>query len=105
MGGAGKACDWRARRGCVCWLGLSGTVDELGRGSVDRVEPAPTPQSNRKRWPVSDPATVTPEHRLERPAASEVRERSLLDAALDCVISMDDRGRVTYFNASAQQTF
>ena len=54
---------------------------------------------------MSDPASVTPEHRLERPAASEVRERSLLDAALDCVISMDDRGRVTYFNASAQQTF
>ena len=54
---------------------------------------------------MSDPASVTPEHRLERPAASEVRERSLLDAALDCVISMDDRGHVTYFNASAQQTF
>lgn len=81
-----------------------GPLYQLGP-SVDWVEPARTPLSNRKRWPVNDPATVTPEHRLERPVASEVRERSLLDAALDCVISMDDHGRVTYFNASAQQTF
>ena len=54
---------------------------------------------------MSDPATVASEHRLERPAASDVRERSVLDAALDCVIGMDEHGRVTYFNASAQQTF
>jgi PAS domain S-box-containing protein len=35
----------------------------------------------------------------------EVRDRAALDAALDCVICMDDRGRVTYFNESAQLTF
>jgi PAS domain S-box-containing protein len=29
----------------------------------------------------------------------------VLDAALDCVISMDDRGRVSYLNASAERTF
>ena len=28
-----------------------------------------------------------------------------LDAALDCVISTDDRGRVTFFNTSAERTF
>jgi PAS domain S-box-containing protein len=39
------------------------------------------------------------------PAASYVRQRAVLDAALDCVICMDDRGRVTYFNESAQRTF
>jgi PAS domain S-box-containing protein len=35
----------------------------------------------------------------------EVHGRAALDAALDCVICMDDRGRVTYFNESAQRTF
>jgi PAS domain S-box-containing protein len=35
----------------------------------------------------------------------EVLGRAVLDAALDCVICMDEHGRVTYFNASAQRTF
>jgi PAS domain S-box-containing protein len=30
---------------------------------------------------------------------------SILDAALDCAISIDERGRVTYFNAAAERTF
>jgi PAS domain S-box-containing protein len=30
---------------------------------------------------------------------------SILDAALDCAISMDQHGRVTYFNAAAERTF
>jgi PAS domain S-box-containing protein len=33
------------------------------------------------------------------------RQRSALDAALDCVIGIDDHGRVTYFNPSAERTF
>jgi PAS domain S-box-containing protein len=37
--------------------------------------------------------------------AGEVQDRAALDAALDCVICMDDHGRVTYFNESAQRTF
>ncbi|MGA2011277.1 MAG: PAS domain S-box protein [Solirubrobacteraceae bacterium] len=35
----------------------------------------------------------------------EVEARAALDAALDCVICIDGRGRVTYFNESAQRTF
>jgi PAS domain S-box-containing protein len=35
----------------------------------------------------------------------DVQARAALDAALDCVICIDDRGRVTYFNESAQRTF
>lgn len=31
--------------------------------------------------------------------------KQILDAALDCVISIDDRGRVTSFNKSAERTF
>jgi PAS domain S-box-containing protein len=37
--------------------------------------------------------------------AVDVQGRAALDAALDCVICMDDHGRVTYFNESAQRTF
>ncbi len=37
--------------------------------------------------------------------ASDERQRAILDAALDCVISCDDQGHVTYFNTSAERTF
>jgi PAS domain-containing protein len=40
-----------------------------------------------------------------RATASELQDRASLDAALDCVICMDDHGPVTYFNESAQRTF
>ena len=33
------------------------------------------------------------------------RQSAILGAALDCVISIDARGRVTYFNAAAERTF
>jgi PAS domain S-box-containing protein len=38
-------------------------------------------------------------------AAIEGRQRATLDAALDCVISIDTRGLITYFNAAAERTF
>jgi PAS domain S-box-containing protein len=38
-------------------------------------------------------------------AAIERQQRSILEAALDCVISSDETGRVTYFNAAAERTF
>jgi PAS domain S-box-containing protein len=38
-------------------------------------------------------------------AAIEGRQRAVLDAALDCVISMDRGGLITYFNAAAERTF
>jgi PAS domain S-box-containing protein len=43
--------------------------------------------------------------RADELAASEARQRAILEAALDCVIGIDDRGRVTYFNAAAERTF
>ena len=45
------------------------------------------------------------ERRAGRPSVSDARERAILDAALDCVITIDDRGRVTYLNDSAKRTF
>jgi PAS domain S-box-containing protein len=36
---------------------------------------------------------------------SEARKRAILDAALDCVITMDHQGRVLEFNPAAEQTF
>src|SRR5690242_19419700 len=36
---------------------------------------------------------------------SEARKRAILDAALDCVITMDHEGRVLEFNPAAERTF
>ncbi|MEA2422707.1 MAG: hypothetical protein QOF55_1806 [Thermoleophilaceae bacterium] len=36
---------------------------------------------------------------------SEARTRAILEAALDCVVTMDDRGRVVEFNPAAEHTF
>jgi PAS domain S-box-containing protein len=36
---------------------------------------------------------------------SEARKRAVLDSALDCVITMDDQGRVLEFNPAAERTF
>jgi PAS domain S-box-containing protein len=37
--------------------------------------------------------------------ANEARHRAMLDAALDCVMSIDHRGRVLEFNRAAEMTF
>jgi PAS domain S-box-containing protein len=38
-------------------------------------------------------------------AETEGRTRAILDAALDCVVSIDHRGLITYFNPAAEETF
>jgi PAS domain S-box-containing protein len=38
-------------------------------------------------------------------AASESRQRTILEAALDAVVSMDGRARITYANSAFEQTF
>jgi PAS domain S-box-containing protein len=38
-------------------------------------------------------------------AETEARTRAILDAALDCVVSIDHRGLITYFNPAAEETF
>lgn len=38
-------------------------------------------------------------------AASEARQRAVLEAALDAVINMDGRTRITYVNSAFEQTF
>jgi PAS domain S-box-containing protein len=37
--------------------------------------------------------------------AKEARHKAMLDAALDCVVTMDDKGRVVDFNPAAERTF
>jgi PAS domain S-box-containing protein len=37
--------------------------------------------------------------------ANEARHRAMLDAALDCVVTMDHRGRILDFNPAAERTF
>ena len=41
----------------------------------------------------------------EELGAKEARHRAMLDAALDCVITMDHEGRVVDFNPAAERTF
>ena len=38
-------------------------------------------------------------------AETEDRTRAILDAALDCVVTIDHRGLITYFNPAAEETF
>jgi PAS domain S-box-containing protein len=38
-------------------------------------------------------------------AEMDDRARAVLDAALDCVVSIDHRGLITYFNPAAEETF
>ena len=45
---------------------------------------------------------MQPSHEL---TVGEMPDSAALDAALDCVICVDDQGRVAYFNESAQRTF
>ena len=41
----------------------------------------------------------------EELSANEARHRAMLDAALDCVVTMDHEGRVVDFNPAAERTF
>src|SRR5687768_337662 len=41
----------------------------------------------------------------QRLAESEARNAGILDAALDCIITIDHQGRVADFNAAAERTF
>jgi K+-sensing histidine kinase KdpD len=53
-------------------------------------------------WRRATTAVVESEQRL---AGSEARKAGILDAALDCIITIDHKGRVVDFNASAERTF
>ena len=45
-------------------------------------------------------------HRLEQAERErEARHSAILDSALDCIVTIDDRGRVLEFNAAAEQVF
>src|SRR5437879_8219486 len=45
------------------------------------------------------------EQRLAELRQSESRKGAILDAALDCIITMDDQGRIVDFNPAAERTF
>ena len=51
-------------------------------------------------WDVSD--RVQAERAVHH---AEGRHRAILDAALDCIVTIDERGRIVEFNPAAQRTF
>ena len=61
-------------------------------------------QASRDREPTTAKGQ-TAEATAPALTGAEARLRAILDAALDCVISIDHRGLVTYFNRAAEQTF
>ena len=49
---------------------------------------------------------ITERKRVEEELrASEERKRAMLDASLDCIITMDEEGRILEFNPAAEKTF
>ena len=62
------------------------------------------PLAGRDREQVASEAQVADVPEALR-AETEGRTRAILDAALDCVVSIDHRGLITYFNPAAEETF
>ena len=55
---------------------------------------------------VASAKDVTEQRRAEEAVRhSEAQKAAILDAALDCIITMDDRGLITEFNPAAERTF
>jgi len=97
--------------------------DRFARGEGFRVEIVNYAKSGRKYWlaidaqPIRDEAgaltnfiaiesDVTEQKRGEAALReSEARKGAILEAALDCIITMDHEGRVTEFNPAAERTF
>ena len=68
---------------------------------------SPTPSCSR-RWRTSATRSARPSSAAATPrrcARKEARQRAMLDAALDCVVTMDHGGRVVEFNPAAERIF
>ena len=49
--------------------------------------------------------TVEHEHKVREIRRSEARKSAVLEASLDCIVTMDHRGRIMEFNPAAERTF
>lgn len=95
--GADLERDLRIARAEVAALGhLLDTRHEIVAEQATRLE-----QSRRE---AEDRANALERSRRSL-EASEATKAAILDAALDCVITMDDQGRVIDFNPAAERTF
>jgi len=85
-------CEMRRKDGTVFPVLLHSTVVEDANGQLVR--------SHASVWDVG------PRRRAENELReSELRNTAILDAALDCIVSIDNEGTILEFNPAAQKTF
>jgi PAS domain S-box-containing protein len=96
--------DWFVRKdGSMVLLAYTSApiTSSGGRGTVIAFSDV----SERRAAESAAHARDVAEARAAQLAASEARQRAILEAALDGVISVDEAGRITYINPAAAQTF
>jgi PAS domain S-box-containing protein len=93
-----------------CWSApiLSGDQTALGVLALYRNEPGDWSRPGQDFIaPFRHIAGIAIERALGEAALkqSEVRKAAIVDAALDCIVSIDHEGRITEFNPAAERTF
>jgi diguanylate cyclase (GGDEF)-like protein/PAS domain S-box-containing protein len=88
--------EYRLRRADGAWINVRQVLDPMP-GEADR--------QGRRRW-FSTLQDVTQEKRAgEELRASEGLKGAILEASLDCIITMDHEGKIVEFNPAAELTF
>ena len=94
----------------ACWsTPISSTTGKVvGAFAIYYDKPrSPTPEQQELITQFSHVASIAIERALSDAALkrSEARKAAILDAALDCIITIDHEGRVIEFNPAAERTF
>ena len=98
-----RACTPRSASRCAASAGCVGVGRALRRHAARARRRARRGARGRRRASsASSSSAAAPRTRGD---ASEQRYRATLQAALDCVVTMDHRGRVVEFNPAAERTF
>jgi PAS domain S-box-containing protein len=96
--------DWWVRKdGSMIPVSYTAAPVEIAHGQGLVV--AFTDLSDRRAMEEAARERDVAEARARELEASEARQRAILEAALDCVISIDEAGCITYMNAAAEETF
>ncbi len=100
--------EWAAREGMVSFAGYPLVVGERLVGVVALFARRPLSEETLQALgSVADQIAVGIDRRRTEEALreSEARKRAMLEAALDCIITINDQGRVIEWNHAAEKTF